>query len=155
MQQVWQIRQMMALAMLAVCTFTDIKERNIYIVPLLIPSAAAAVITVISYITAEGAFDTQVLFEYILLPVSAGMILIAVTGSLKDHIGEGDALLCAALFIVIGVTKSLYVIMIGSVAAAFYAAAVIISKKRESIRTVPFAPFMMTGFMVILMDEIL
>ena len=31
MQQMWQIKEMIALAMLAICAYTDIREKNIYL----------------------------------------------------------------------------------------------------------------------------
>ena len=93
----WQVREMIALFMLAICTDTDIRMRRIYLVPLFI---------------------------------------------------------CALGGIIIGSRSNMYVIMTACFAASLYAALVKIKGKRRFVKSIPFAPFVMTGLMVMMINEI-
>ena len=154
MQQMWQIKEMMALAMLAVSAYTDIKEKNIYILPLIVPSVGAVAISVISYACSYGADESEILIYDILLPVLSGVILIVISKTGAAHIGMGDGYLMTALGLVIGIRYNLFVICLGFLIAAVYAGAVIISGKGGRRRRIPFAPFVMTAFMLLLFNEI-
>ena len=153
MQQMRQIRLMMALAMLAVSAYTDIKERNIYVMPLLIPSAGAVLITVISAFALSGNEGGRVLFDHLILPVAAGALMILAAKLAKRRMGMGDGYLTASLFLLVGVRCGLFAILCGSVAASVYAGAAMLKKNKGRMR-IPFAPFVMTGFMVLLINEI-
>ena len=150
----WQIKEMMALAMLAVSAYTDIKEKNIYLMPLIVPSAGAIAISVISYVCSYGTDESEILVYDILLPVFAGIILIVIAKAGIAHMGTGDGYLMAALGLVIGIRYNLFVISLGFIIASVYAGAVIISGRGRHRRRIPFAPFVMTAFVLVLFNEI-
>ncbi len=151
MQQMWQMREAIALVMLAICTYTDIKERNIYLVPLAIASAGAAIMELVVFfaMTDPGAY--QRLIMYLLLPLATGVLMIILSHSGFFPAGEGDGYLIAALTLVTGFTSSLHAVAAGSIMAALYALIKLVAKKK---RSVPFAPFVMTGFILVIINEI-
>ena len=142
----WQIREMMALSMLAVCAYTDIKERNIYVMPLLVPCIGSVAITLI------GGEDLP---EFLVFPAMAGALLILAVKFGQDHMGMGDGYLMAALMMMIGIIYGLYVIMCSFAISSVYAGAVLLAKKGGVKREIPFAPFVMAGFLVMLTGEVL
>ncbi len=146
MQQMWQIREMMALAMLAVCAYTDIKERNIYIMPLLVPCIGSVTITLI------GGEDLP---EFLIFPALTGALVILVIKFRQDHMGMGDGYLMATLMMMIGEIAGLYVIMCSFAISSVYAGAVLLKKKGGLKREIPYAPFVMAGFLVMLTGEAL
>lgn len=153
MQQVWQIRQMIALAMLAISAYTDIKEKNIYLMPLIIPSAGAISISVISFANAGVSDERSILLYEMAIPVLAGILVIAAVKTGALGMGMGDGYLMAALGLIIGVKLNIFVILTAAVAASVYAAALFVSEKKRR-RTMPFAPFVMAGYMILLINEI-
>ena len=150
MQQVWQIKEMMALAMLAVSAYTDIRERNIYLFPLLVPCIGSAAVTVISFLGSQGPKDVSILTEFLIFPAITGALLILAAGCMKDQMGMGDGYLMAALGMTAGTRSGLQSIICGLAAASVYAGAVLLGKKGGRRREIPFAPFVLAGYMVVL-----
>ena len=150
----WQIRQMIALAVLAICAYTDIKERNIYIFPLCISSAGAVMITIISYIFSQDGGKGRILFEELVLPMAVGVLLIVAAKTKAAHVGMGDAYLLAALGLIIGIRPDIITAAAALTMVAVYALYMMISGRRRRFMRIPFAPFVMTGFMMVLINEI-
>ncbi|MCR5672843.1 MAG: A24 family peptidase [Lachnospiraceae bacterium] len=150
----WQIKEMIALAMLAVSAYTDIKERNIYLLPLIVSSTAAVSISVISYICSFKGDEMEILMYDIVLPIVTGIVFIVITKKGHLHMGSGDGCLLAALGLVIGIRYNLLVTAIGFMTAAVYACAVLMTRRKHRRKSIPFAPFLMTAFVLVLINEI-
>ena len=150
----WQIKEMIALAMLAVSAYTDIKEKNIYLLPLIVSSAGAVSISVISYICSFGGDEREILIYDIILPIVTGIAFIAITKMRPLHMGPGDGCLLAALGLVIGIRYNLFVTAIGFMIASLYAGVVIMTHRKHRRKSIPFAPFLMTAFVFVLINEI-
>ena len=148
MQQMWQIKQMIALAMLAVCTYTDIRERNIYLVPLIISTVGGVLIALAAFMGmpdyGAGEFTAELVF-----PAIFGCMMIVLAKCFTKYVGIGDGYLMAALGVLIGNRYNLYVIVIASVFASVYAVILMILKRKRFMGSIPFAPFVMTGFMIV------
>ncbi|MBO4904704.1 MAG: prepilin peptidase [Lachnospiraceae bacterium] len=162
MQQMRQIREVIALAVLAISAYTDLKERNIYTMPLIVSASGAALMSVITLICAPAGEECDILLSELAGPALAGVLLIAAAKRFADHIGEGDAYLLATLCMIIGMKDGFLTMMISSAAAALYvmvyasigaaAGKIRIGNKRIRYkgRGIPFAPFMMGGFIAIM-----
>ena len=154
MQQMRQIREVIALAMLAISAYTDIKEKYIYTMPLVISSAGAAVISLIQLFALPR---KDILADNLVLPALFGLSVIAVIYVHRKHIGMGDAYLLAALGMVMGSRSTLYMTALAllgaSVMAVFYLAADIFGAGRRK-KSIPFAPFVMVGFLLVLINGI-
>lgn len=150
----WEIRQMIALAMLAICAYTDIKEKCIYLMPLIITGTGSVIISVIE-MTASGDGDTvHILISNIVLPILAGAFLIAVSYITKEYMGPGDGYLLAALGLATGIRSGLLSFAAGMVMISLYAATILLCKKSRSVNSVPMAPFVMSGYFMVLINEI-
>ncbi|MBR6159240.1 MAG: prepilin peptidase [Lachnospiraceae bacterium] len=149
MQQMRQIREMIALAMLAVSSYTDIKEKSIYIMPLVITSSGAVIISLTELVSKPAA---DVFTHDLLMPALTGIIFIAVIYTYREHIGMGDAYLLAALLIIAGIRYSLYTIAVSLLLSSVYALIVLAAGRigGAGSRTIPFAPFVLTGFLLVL-----
>lgn len=150
----WQIREMIALAMLAVCAYTDIKERNIYLVPLTISVSGAAMISLISFFTSSAGEGSGVLLKEIILPALVGLMVLVLAWIYRSHLGIGDAYLIAALGIITGIRCNLYTVICGLVIAFVFALVFMIIKKGRCRKSIPFAPFVMAGYMIVIINEI-
>lgn len=156
MQPMWQVREIIALAMLAICAYTDIKEKNIYVMPLLICSAGAVALSVTSFVFSAG-HDRMILVNEIVIPAVAGLVIIVFMKQFRKHMGEGDAYLMAALCLIIGIRYDLYTITAGMILASTYAVSVLIARcvrKKRRLKNIPFAPFVMSGYILVLINGI-
>ena len=68
--------------------------------------------------------------------------------------GIGDGYLIASLGILIGNMYNLYVIAISSVLASIYALFLVTVKKKRFGGSIPFAPFVMAGFAIVISGRI-
>lgn len=154
MQKMWQIRQILALSMLAICAYTDIREKNIYVMPLVITGTGAVVISLVSMAQEAGGGALITLTEYIALPVLAGLAAICLSRVARGHIGEGDALLLGVLGLITGIRIDILSFTAGLVVIPVYAAVTLLLPKRRRISSIAFAPFVMTGYVLVLANEI-
>ena len=155
MQQMWQIKEMIALAMLAICAYTDIKERNIYLFPLIVSTTGAVAVSVVSFMCAPADEEAGILIGDLMIPVLAGVFIIICVRAAKRHVGIGDGYLMAALGMIIGVRSNVISMVAGLFAASIYACIILIKKGKISRfrrRSIPFAPFVMTGYMLVLIN---
>ena len=153
MQQMQQIKQMIALAMLAVCAYTDIRERNIYLAPLVI-SVAGGVMTVLAAFWFIPEYGFAGLIPDLVVPALAGALIVMIVKLSGKYIGDGDGYMMASLGILIGNAHNLMVLVTASVAASMYAAVLVIGKKKRRIIGIPFAPFVLSGYMAVTMTGI-
>ena len=150
----WQIKEMIALVMLAVCAYTDIKERSIYVFPLAVSVTGTVAISIVSFICSPVDKETEILLYDILLPAITGVILIIAVRAAKSHIGMGDGYLMASLGLMTGLKTLAYMILVAFVLAAIYGFIKSVFRKRRFVRSIPFAPFVLTGFVAVLINEI-
>ena len=150
----WQpvkIKETLALITLAICVYTDIKDRYIYVMPLVISGAGGILISLISALCFS---DGSVLIYDIVLPVAAGAALVAASHVREDHIGAGDGILVAAVGLLVGIRTDVFSLLAGLAVVPLYAAVKRLTGKKRFVRSVPFAPFMMTGYMFVLINEL-
>ncbi len=78
---------MIALVVLAICAYTDIRERNIYMMPLMISSAGAVIMHLISVFSYEAAGRPEQIIGSICIPLLAGVLTIGVCRAAKRTSG--------------------------------------------------------------------
>ena len=153
MQQMKLMRQMIALFMLAICAYTDIKKKYIYLVPLVICAVGGSLIVLTAYFAIPEYTGVE-LTNDLITPALAGTVLILLAKCADRYIGSGDGYLMAALGILIGNRCNLYVAAVGSVLASGYAFVMLVRKKKRFMSSIPFAPFVMAGFVMVTAYEI-
>ena len=150
----WQVKQVIALAMLAICAYTDIKEKCIYIMPLIITGVGSVIITVTEMLVPGNGDPVHILITDIVFPILAGAVLVALSCCLKEHLGPGDGYLLAALGLATGIRVDILSFTVAFVAISLYASFVLLSGKRRYVKSVPMAPFVMSGYVMVLFNEV-
>lgn len=150
----WQVRQILALAMLAVCAYTDIKEKSIYVMPLVITGTGAVIISLVSVLAESGEVAGKTMVDYMVLPAAAGISAVLLSRASGGHIGSGDALLLGVLGLVTGIKTDIVTFTAGLFAVSVYAMAVLVLPRKRRVKYIPFAPFVMTGYVLVLANEI-
>lgn len=147
-----QIRELIALATLAISAYTDIKERNIYTMPLIVSAAGAAVMSMIMLICAPAGEECDILLSELAGPALVGALIIMTVRLLGKHMGEGDGYLLAALCMVTGIRESMITMAATAFTAFIYAGGYVTVGKirgKRFYRDIPFAPFVMIGFVLV------
>lgn len=152
MQEMWQIRKMITLGMLGVCTYTDIKERSVYVAPLVISVTGSLAVLFTAYCFIPGCSNRALLADGILYPVFFLLFMVMISNIRQSHVGAGDGLMIVACSLTVGMKNSFFVLGVALLSAAVFAVLLIFRRKRRN--SFPFAPFVMTGFAVMLLYEI-
>ena len=139
--------------MLAISAYTDIRERNIYIVPLMICAAGGIMISLTAFIGYDTYSEAE-LFVDLIGPVVAATIVITTVRIFERYVGRGDGYLVAALGVLIGNRYNLYVAIAASLFAALFAIVMTLRKKKRFAACIPFAPFVMAGYLLVMANEI-
>ena len=134
-----------------ICSYTDIREKNIYIMPLFITGTGAVIISLVSMTTGDAG---TTLNEYLMLPAFAGLSAVLSSYVFKRHIGTGDALLLGVLGLVTGIRTDIASFAAGFIVVSIFAAVTLMMPQKLRIRSIPFAPFVMTGYVMVLVNEI-
>ena len=148
MWQIDKIREVLALFILAISTYTDIKERNIYVFPLIFGVVTSLCLAVIAFMNAPYDDVIKQIFSRLIFPIAAAGFVIPVTRLLKENIGIGDGYLYAALLFMTGVTTSIRMLSFASVFACAFSVFIMIVHMDKSWKKIPFAPFMIAGFIM-------
>ena len=149
-----QIRELIALALLAVSSYTDIKEKSIDRVPLAICTAGGVALSVTSYAFAPPMTGGDILLQELLYPLVAGIMVIIIVKAGKHYIGAGDGYLTAALWMVLGLRAGIYAELAGLLISFAPPAFLLTSGRGSRGRLIPFAPFILAGYLAVLINEI-
>lgn len=127
-------------SLLIYSTYTDIKSRCVMMIPIYICFFIAAV---------EYYFPQQdtLISMWGLVP---GAILLIIGNASKGAIGSGDAYIVMVIGIFMGLKTTFEILMIGSVISALYCIFIIVTKGKDSKDSIPFVPFIFSGFLGVL-----
>lgn len=160
----FKMRQVIAVILMTVSAYTDLKERNIYIAPIVVSLAASLIMTIMTdiYLLTSGQqkgpfFNIN---EYILYPVIASVIIMIFTYIFRKSIGEGDGYLIASLGFVLGIKCTFSIIVISCMSCSIVSIGICIFNLVKRIRLkesgfgesisirLPFAPFIMFAYIL-------
>lgn len=146
-----KMRKIIVLILLGICAYTDIKERNIYIVPLYVCTIISVGLSIFQMLICN---DVGCLSKYVReLMVDCGIGMVIVTGAYisQGRIGTGDGYLVASVGMIMGADFMLGWIIIVSILSFILCAGIIVRSKIGSsiyIEAVPMAPVMLLGYIV-------
>ena len=143
------VRQIIAVVILAICSYTDITERYIYTLPLIIASAGAIIISVSTMLSSNSSGWGQ-LCDCVILPIIIGITVIVITKHLNGKVGMGDAYLFSTVGLIIGERESVSILVLASFMCGLFGCAVLIVDKERRIRKIPFAPFLLASYVVMI-----
>jgi len=143
----WKLKQAVALIVLAVSSYSDIKERQIYVMPLVIGVIFSIAVSIADYMIDPIEHVNEVLFGSLIFPLFCSVFVFLIISKLKDYIGIGDAYLFAFLSFALGVSRNIRIICFASLVAGLLCAILILLNMDKKWKKVPFAPFLLTGYM--------
>lgn len=133
--------KMIVLILLIYSTYTDIKSKEIMMIPvyicILISVAGTVMEGNISIISFEGAVP--------------GILMLIASFLTKGAIGEGDAYLILAIGLMVGIRNVVVILLIGSVFAMLYGVFLLFFRKAKRKDTISYVPFILTGFIGVML----
>lgn len=131
-----QIREILTVLFLAANSWMDWKKREIS----LLLTGAYGIVGV-----AASLYDGRNVTDW-LIPMGAGMAMIAVSLLTSGEIGMGDAWMFLALGAMLSSEMFVRMACIGMFAAAGYAAILLVICKRNRKTEIPLVPFLLAGY---------
>ena len=128
----------LTILMLAICSVTDIKRREISL-----PAAIAFLIAAILYRGYQGLW-WQGFFELFMRFVP-GLTMVVLSFFRKEDIGIGDGILVVSTGYILGAVANVYMLLIASIVSGLYSVLMLVLKKIKKGDTLPFVPFMLAG----------
>lgn len=125
-----------AICFLAICSYTDIREKKVYIWFCVANIAAAAIIQItvgtISWLN-------------VLVGIIIGLIIAIVAIVTKEKIGKGDALIVIAIGIIEGGQMTIAILWWGLILCTVVSAVGLVMKKLTMKYELPLVPFLLIG----------
>ena len=135
------VQKTLALAMLGICAYTDMKRR-VVILPYI--GAFAALSLLFHLMHGDGnAMD-------ILLGTIPGWILLFISRLSGGKLGEGDAYIIMALGVMLGSYVSILILAIGLILAALAGSIMMIVVHKDKSYHMPFIPYVLAGYITML-----
>ena len=133
------IIEVLLAAVYIVLSAADIKKREIPVWILGIPVASMTV-----YLCVIKDFRTLIWnVSAALIFFSAGILISKLT---KGAIGNGDAYVCGAVFMILGFLNGLTAVTLGLFSAAFFGTLIKCIRKKSWKYQIPFVPFLCSGY---------
>ncbi|MCR4740700.1 MAG: prepilin peptidase [Lachnospiraceae bacterium] len=129
---------------LAICAYTDIKERVIHI-HVLLPFLAAGII--------YAAYSGGNTLLTAAAGAACGVFLLILSFFTKGAIGEGDGLALAVTGVYLGFSANISLILTGLFLSAAASVITVLFKGWKKDREIPFMPFLLTAFVLIKIGE--
>jgi len=142
MDPIKSIRFVFVLAVLIIEAITDFRKKEINIpVSAILAFAAAVMIFLCEDISVLNA----------IIGLAEGLILIMVSFMTKGQIGIGDGILLAACGLMLGGKNNMIMFFFACLISAIVSALIMIIKKADKKTKIPFVPFMIPGFLVMVL----
>lgn len=133
-----QIRSVLALFLLSICTWQDLKDKSIYL-PIPLGWASAALILT------WACRDMSAFFVLTGILTGAGMVVLSHVS--HGEIGSGDGWVLCACGACLGFRQTLILLMTALFFSMAYCAFMLLIGRKKRHDTVPFIPFLMAAFM--------
>ena len=147
----FKMRTMITLIMLIFCSYTDIKERNIYILPVFVTGIIGIILSMIEMMKEPVNMYNGLMFEWIISPFVIGVIAVVTAYASKGNIGEGDGYVIATIGFVLGFHMQIVVIFIAAFVGAAVSGIILMATafgRVYSIRSIPYVPVITAAFIV-------
>lgn len=144
MLKVWiLISEVLVLFFITVCSYTDIKEKNIYVAPVVLSQCLW--ITIFS-ISSSSSFIK--IFSNVATKIVIETVVITVLSFYHDMIGLGDSLMLTTVCVILGFENGITIFAIAFLMCAIAGIVMIFLKRRCIESKMPLAPFVLTSYIV-------
>lgn len=142
MDQIKNIRFAFVLIVLVIEAVTDFKKKEVNIV---FPVLLAAAATVMLFFTKDISLINSI------IGIAEGVLLILISFLTKGEIGIGDGILLAACGLMLGGKDNLIMFFFACLSSAIVSALIMLIKKADKKTKIPFVPFMIPGFLIMVL----
>ena len=142
MDQIKNIRFAFVLIVLVIEAVTDFKKKEVNIV---FPVLLAAAATVMLFFTKDISLLNSI------IGIAEGVLLILISFLTKGEIGMGDGILLAACGLMLGGKDNLIMFFFACLSSAIVSALIMLIKKADKKTKIPFVPFMIPGFLIMVL----
>lgn len=142
MDQIKNIRFAFVLIVLVIEAVTDFKKKEVNIV---FPVLLAAAATVMLFFTKDISLINSI------IGIAEGVLLILISFLTKGEIGMGDGILLAACGLMLGGKDNLIMFFFACFSSAIVSALIMLIKKADKKTKIPFVPFMIPGFLIMVL----
>ena len=133
-----QLGSAVLIMFLAVLAYEDIRKETMNLVVITVCGASGAALKLIS---GAGVMD-------ILPGTAVGLLLLALSFASRQAIGYGDGLVFTASGIYLGLTGNIVFLLVSLILGAIASALLIAIKVKRKNDRIPFAPFMLAGYVL-------
>lgn len=147
----FKMRTMITLIMLIFCSYTDIRERNIYILPVFATGIIGIILSMIEMMKEPVNMYNGLMFEWIISPFVIGVIAVVTAYVSKGNIGEGDGYVITAIGFVLGFHMQIVVIFIAALTGAAVSGIILMAAtigRVYPIRSIPYVPVITVAFIM-------
>ena len=132
------------LIMLIICSITDIKYRYVDLRVIFICLA-------VSLLFKEGWPVSSWSAKEFIICFLPGIFMFLTGRIFRGSIGEGDTCLILASGIMAGFSDTLFFLFLGFFFAFLYGIVILLLKKQADIKSLPFVPFLLAGYIVLIL----
>lgn len=125
---------------LCICTYTDMKKQ-------LIPLIISAIFCVAGFFLYLFGYTAHQSIPDLLLSICSGIILLILTIISKSSIGAGDGIMIITTGFFYPFCHNIAILLYSFITMALFALFLIIFKKYSGKYRLPFAPFLLSGFL--------
>lgn len=133
------VQKLSVLAMLGICSYEDMKSRQIQVKWIMVFSAAGILGTVFIW-------DRDM--KDVLAAIAPGILFHILSYATHGEIGKGDGMVLAAAGLFLSFTWILMVLMCAVIVSSGYALYLYLIRKKGGKYEIPFVPFLLFGFVV-------
>ena len=133
------------IGMMGLCSYDDVRDRNIRLMEVAVFGIIGVVLHIIYHSHS---------IESVLGGMAIGGAMYIVSILTKEKIGKGDAAVVGVIGIFLGFTDTLVLLWLSSVLAAIFGCVYIKVKKLSKDTELPFVPFMLTGYLAMLVFKL-
>ncbi|MBR6383250.1 MAG: prepilin peptidase [Lachnospiraceae bacterium] len=142
MDQIKNLRFAFVLIVLVIEAVTDFKKKEVNII---FPVLLAAAATVMFFFTKDISLINAI------IGTGEGLLLILISLLTKGEIGMGDGILLAACGLMLGGRDNLIMFFFACLSSAVVSALIMLIKKADKKTKIPFVPFMIPGFLIMVL----
>jgi len=140
---------------LIICTYTDIRERKIYLVALIIMAIEALVVNVYRILIVWNAnfHMASDIWNYLAGPLLVFSVLVAISIITNESIGMGDVYMIGVVCLQTGITVAVKILGIAVIITGIAATISLLVCGYQKNKSFPFAPFMLLGLLIYVFVE--
>lgn len=148
-----KMRQIILLITLVYSSYTDIKEKYIYLLPSILTVIVGIMISIVEIKISNWNDYELIMRNRLLLPIVLGIITYFLNTISNENIGKGDIVLFTVTGVMIGMKNEIYVVAISLFFAGLCGAVIFLLDKEKKVNVIPLVPFILLSYLFMLIGS--